>query len=141
MLFEDVTSVIVITAVNTSNWSIYGKVGLLTDGEDIKTMLIFSSIYHKTRMALSLRAQLTGKSETLERGCESGNTAQAAGAGSGAKLATTGWLLRSSLVVTMATGVTELLFVGLLRPPLCWFPLQYKSTYNFCLVHSIFLNA
>jgi hypothetical protein len=45
MLSEDVTSVIVIMAVNTSNWSIYGKVGLLTDGEDNKTMLIFSSIY------------------------------------------------------------------------------------------------
>ena len=60
------------------------------------------------------------------RGCESGNTALVAGAGSGVKLATTGWLLRSSLAVTMATGVTELLLVGVPRPPLCWFPLKHK---------------
>jgi hypothetical protein len=73
-------------------------------------------------------------SEAAGRGCESGNTALAAGAGSAAKLATTGWLLCSSLAVTMATGVTELLFVGVPRPPLCWFPLQSKSIYSFCLV-------
>jgi hypothetical protein len=78
-------------------------------------------------MVLNLRDKLTGKSETLGRGCESGNTALAAGTGSGAKFATTGWLLCSSLVVTMATGVTELLVVGVPRPPLCWFPLQYVN--------------
>jgi hypothetical protein len=98
-------------------------------------MLILSSTYWKTKIVLNLKQKLTGKSETLGRGWESGNTALEAGAGSAAKFATTGWLLRSSLVVTMATGVTELLAVGVPRPPLCWFPLQCKSTYSFHLVH------
>jgi hypothetical protein len=80
----------------------------------------------KTRMALHLQDQLTGNSGAVAIGCESGNTALVAGAGSAAKLATTGWLLCSSLAVTMATGVTALLFVGVPRPPLGWFPLKYR---------------
>jgi len=79
-------------------------------------------------MALNLQDQLTGNSEAVVRGCESGNTALVAGAGSGAKLATTGWLLCSSLAVTIATGVTVLLFVGVPRPPLGWLPLKYNSS-------------
>jgi hypothetical protein len=104
-------------------------------------MLNFNSAYWKTTAALNLRDQLTGNSDAVERGCGSGNTALVAGAGSAAKLATTGWLLRSSLAVTMATGATELLFVGVPRPPLCWFPLQCKSIYSFCPVHYVFSNT
>jgi hypothetical protein len=86
----------------------------------------------------NLQYQLTGNSEAVVRGCESGNTALVAGAGSGVKLATMGWLLCSSLAVTMATGVTVLLFVGVPRPPLGWLALKYKSSSG-CL--SIFQHS
>ena len=96
--------------------------------EKSKTMLNFNIAHCKTKTALNLKDQLTGNSEAVVRGCESGNTALVAGAGSAAKLATTGWLLCSSLAVTMATGVTVLLFVGVPRPPLGWLPLKYNSS-------------
>lgn len=112
----------------THKWCKMWHVRFTVSTGNNKAVPIFNITHQNTRKALNLRDQLTGNSETAARGCESGNTALVAGAGSAAKLATTGWLLCSSLAVTMATGVTELLSVGVPRPPLGWFPLKYKSS-------------